>query len=368
MPLARPTTGVVVVALFLLGMLGLFVNDDVVEHPVVKKARCQVIALHPEEMKSDAMQRLDPRKRIEICNKLASWERVDDVAFPSNASSTGTDSISLSAPSTGGGDGVAASGETTTSLMPTSAASTSSNSGEKTVRFVPFPHNSFVGYGPDAGCDWMALPSPSAVPSSSSSANSLLVSSLLGGDRRRPDKIQQYALDESICVPRNADMRSKLHLFSTEEARQCLRDVTLVVAGDSYTKQLFIGLGEVLLGQPSRSELTNYNIREKIRREMEGKLRAFRDGDGRNLDVRWECVQECYGQLSPFANRCSQCVNGIRNNQTSSRTAFVVGATVHVYVKEHKSVNRTTEQLRQFIEATSGDGKGVIFMSGPSYS
>jgi hypothetical protein len=44
-------------------------------------------------------------------------------------------------------------------------------------------------------------------------------------------------------------------LFSTEEAKACLSKVTLLVAGDSYNRQLFIGLSDIILGNPSNDEL-----------------------------------------------------------------------------------------------------------------
>jgi len=117
----------------------------------------------------------------------------------------------------------------------------SSNSTASVVRFVPFPHNKF-GYGNDAFCDWKTL-----------SSNDPIVPSLLGS--QAPDQIQKAALRESICVPGSTTLLSKLHLFSTEQAKSCLSNITLMVAGDSYNKQLLIRLSDIVLGNASNDEM-----------------------------------------------------------------------------------------------------------------
>ena len=134
---------------------------------------------------------------------------------------------------------------------PIAASSNTATTGS--VRFVPFPHNR-LGYGMDAACDWKAL-----------ALNDPLAQSLLGQNSLTPpDAIQRAALKHSICVPRNETLRSRLHLFSTKEAKQCLANVTLMIAGDSYNKQLFIGLADILIGDPTNKKILGSQRRTKI--------------------------------------------------------------------------------------------------------
>jgi hypothetical protein len=124
----------------------------------------------------------------------------------------------------------------------------SSNSTAPAVRFAPLSHNNL--YGNDVFCEWKTSP-----------INDPVVASLLG--TQAPNQIQKAALRESICVPRNETLLSELHLFSTEEAKACLSNVTLMVAGDSYNQQLFIGLSDIIIGNPS-----NVEIRDGTRRNV----------------------------------------------------------------------------------------------------
>ena len=139
-------------------------------------------------------------------------------------------------------------------LAPSAAAShDSTGTTSSSVRFVPFPHNR-LGYGMDAACDWKAL-----------GLSDPLAQSLLGRNSvTPPDAIQRAALKHSICIPRNETLRSRLHLFSTKEAKQCLANVTLMIAGDSYNKQLFIGLADILVGDPTNQNIPGSQRRTKI--------------------------------------------------------------------------------------------------------
>ena len=53
-----------------------------------------------------------------------------------------------------------------------------------------------------------------------------------------------------------------LHLFSAAEARSCLRGKRVVMLGDSYTIQTYIGLSDILLGTVSNREFRERNETE----------------------------------------------------------------------------------------------------------
>ena len=44
-------------------------------------------------------------------------------------------------------------------------------------------------------------------------------------------------------------LNSTIHVFSSEEARECLSSRRVVVSGDSHTKQLFVAMADILVGE-----------------------------------------------------------------------------------------------------------------------
>ena len=127
----------------------------------------------------------------------------------------------------------------------------------KGVEFVPFPHNS-LAVGTSATCQWRAMAAKKSDP---------VVQSLLGGDSQTPDLIQVKALEEGVCVPNdNVGSRPKLHLFSTQQAKDCLSNITLALGGDSYMRNLFIGLGETLFGNPTNNLVPDGSFRNSVLR------------------------------------------------------------------------------------------------------
>ena len=114
-------------------------------------------------------------------------------------------------------------------------------------------HNLAISFRPGgrtvANCTWEAWPSDAAA---------LLVGT---NDKSTLDAIQRAALTEGICVPHSS--RSRVHIFSSQQAIQCLspdhqnnKPIRLVISGDSYNRQLFISLADILLGNPSNERRT----------------------------------------------------------------------------------------------------------------
>ena len=93
------------------------------------------------------------------------------------------------------------------------------------VSFVPFPHNT-LGSGIDMKCEWETR-------------------NLLAGDDS--DSTQRAAFAEGICVPPR--LNASIHVFSSAEAKECLRSRRMIISGDSFMKQQFIGLTDILLSK-----------------------------------------------------------------------------------------------------------------------
>ena len=149
-----------------------------------------------------------------------------------------------------------------------------------TARFVPFPHRE-IGIGKDAICLWSSK--------DSLDRGDKAVTSLLGSDLSSPDQIQTKLLQDTICIPEAPTETAKLHLFSSAEARQCLANVTLLVSGDSYSRNMFIGLSEILLAEPSDLVIVNGTIR-RILLTQYGEVSVYRHPLVGQLSVRKDKV------------------------------------------------------------------------------
>lgn len=105
---------------------------------------------------------------------------------------------------------------------------------------------------------------------------------LLGAVGCHTDRIQEAALREGAYfsgdVPR---------LYSTIEARACLRGKRVVFAGDSHCKQLFIGLVDVLQGEPSNVEIHSSRERNMHLEVAEATAASFLQQMG--IHVSWNC-------------------------------------------------------------------------------
>mmetsp|Transcript_7079 Transcript_7079/g.17394 ORF Transcript_7079/g.17394 Transcript_7079/m.17394 type:complete len:344 (+) Transcript_7079:174-1205(+) len=212
------------------------------------------------------------------------------------------------------------------------------------VKFVPFPHRN-VGTGDvGAGCNWSTVPiSDDDMPETY-------------------DLIQRAAFREGICIP-SSDQR--LHVFSTAQAIECLsstvqhRNISLIMSGDSYNRQLFIGLVDILLGRAWNVEILNGGIRKELTEQAFEEIKTYVENDPNFPLVQFVCIEECYGRQT--LERCSRCINQLVNRR--SDTVAVVGTFVHVLVRHKDNVTATYDEITKFIEETDN----LIFNSNPCY-
>ena len=224
------------------------------------------------------------------------------------------------------------------------------------VFFVPFPHRN-IGVGiAAAACEWQYR--------DATNFRDPFVASLLGRDFRTVDTVQSQALSEMICIPRDLNQIFELHVYSAAQARKCLGNVTLGLAGDSYTRNLFIELGAVLFGTTTNVEIVGGKHRSDLLHMMNEDIEGYRDQwDAYFPDVRWICHEECYGKQAGFVELCSGCLKRFRSSLSGDGKDVVtfVGAGTHFW---DDNITATMDTFRRFWNATPE----TIFATLVSYS
>jgi hypothetical protein len=145
---------------------------------------------------------------------------------------------------------------------------------------------------------------------------------MMGSSSAALDPIQNAAYTDGICLPVN----SSLHVFSMVEAIECL--ISVIISGDIYTHQLFIGLADILLGRPPNNEIRNQTFRLELIERSNAELAARHVNDTSFPDVQYpmECFWGCYGSRSSryrFSTLCSMCINNV--TRVSDSAVAVVG-------------------------------------------
>ena len=226
--------------------------------------------------------------------------------------------------------------------------------------FSPFPHRS-TGSGKEATCTWITR----TVPQNVNKSDAMLYPNGANGNYS-PDEVQRRAFADGICLPEDPLLASNIHVFSAAEGIECLspsrgEKIRVVVAGDSYNMQLFIGLADVLLKRVSNEEIRNGTQRRTVLEETASVIgQKLKNGTG-FPNIQFVCDPECYGKFKvPFSEQCSKCINQFTKNQN---TVAVVGAGVHIYADHDGRTNETLNEILKFFHMADR----VIFNSFPNY-
>lgn len=192
-------------------------------------------------------------------------------------------------------------------------------------QFVPHPHRSWARKYTSWACTWHS-----------------------DARARGSDTITTAILREGCC---GHDIDSfPVFLLSSAQARACIANRTILVSGDSYTIQLFVGLADILTGMPSKTEITGNAVRRAALADAAINLRRV------GANVQFVCKEplECYG-MGPSLQACSACMNRLQAD------VRIVGTTIHLL--EH---NRATTA-----SSIADAGKTIdrlLWVSGPAYN
>ena len=208
------------------------------------------------------------------------------------------------------------------------------------VKFIPYPHKT-LGSGNAMKCNWTTIP--------------------LNETNNTYDYTQQKAFSEGVCIPQNIS----IHIFSSNEAIECLYSKRIIISGDSYNKQLFIGLGDVLLSKHIQNgkEILDWTKRNEVTAVTNSVLATRYKNDPAFPNVQYKCERQCYGNHAtrPFNEVCAECINSYTEDDN---TVAVVGAGIHLTKNETLREGRSTvEEMKKFLD----QAKKVIWVSMPSY-
>jgi hypothetical protein len=288
------------------------------------------------------------------------------------------------------------------------------------VKSIPYPYRR-IGAGPtDALCKWRTFDTKPAkgqyekwqaslqewwpsVPRYPSAPGSDVLTTKKRHNTSKTtdmyfDAIQAAALREGICVPTSKSAWDNLHIFSTADARRCLayappgknpRRRRLLVAGDSYTRQLFIGAYDIVMGIPSNNEIRDGSERRRITLNVTARLkRTFEESTSQkqqsNLpfpELDFVCFDECYGKnrTTSFSLSCSKCLLGvvslpkkppkIKDNGFQKikdvENVIVVGVGIHVVHSFGRNGVKGRDELEAFVKKTSH--LPIVLVTTPSY-
>jgi len=221
---------------------------------------------------------------------------------------------------------------------------------QRRVRFIPYPHKT-LGSGAAVQCQWETRRFTNA------SASSALL-----------DFTQRNAYTEGVCIP--PTLNNTLHIFSSAEAIECLssdvqkRDIRLILSCDSYMKQLYIGLADILLSKHNSGgkEIKDSSMRSKVLATAQHWMdNRHRKKNSTFPFVKYRCEEECYGKKS--LDRCSECIDQFSGN-SSSHDVWVVGFGIHTYNRVKTST--AVKEINRFLDKEEEKNR-TIYVGPPYY-
>ena len=175
------------------------------------------------------------------------------------------------------------------------------------------------------------------------------------------DKIQSVALLDGIFIPNITKGNGRIyHIYSSQEARRCLAGKTVYICGDSYMEQMFIGLGDILLGDPTNVEMHNSPTRNSVCHDRSESLKKITDLH--NIDYAFSyCI---HGDLNCFMDQFLKI-----KSQWSRIHAVVLHCLVHdidIHGTSENSAKNYMLKLGSIFNFTK-QGLPLTWATGPSY-
>eukprot|EP00984_Skeletonema_dohrnii_P031131 scaffold23237_cov136-Skeletonema_dohrnii-CCMP3373.AAC.3 len=221
------------------------------------------------------------------------------------------------------------------------------------VRFIPYPHKT-LGSGASVQCQWETRHN---IPTNNTSTTLL-------------DFTQRNAYIEGVCIP--PTIHDTLHIFSSAEAIECLsseiqhREIRVILSGDSYMKQLYIGLADILLSKhiSDDRQMRDSQQRKKVLSTAHYWMKKRHETNATFPFVQYQCEDECYGKNA--LDVCSQCISSFSGNTNHSNDVWVVGVGIHTYARANRQVDTAVQNIQQFLN-TEQQHNRTIYVSPPHF-
>ena len=177
------------------------------------------------------------------------------------------------------------------------------------------------------------------------------------------DLIQRKAVEEGWLDTLPLPHR----LFSTSEARQCLRSRRIAFIGDSYVRILFNGMADILLGEPGSTETTTRQSRTFMQNQRVVKLNEETLHHGDSFpQLKW-LLEECYYKsiqclIDRFLNReFASTLRALRLD------ALFISSVTHSLSEVHGKTPTYIRQLDQLLKIAKFELRlNISWVSAPS--
>ena len=234
------------------------------------------------------------------------------------------------------------------------------------IKFIPYPHKS-IASGTSAACHWETIDQHN---------NTQRITKLTGNTKL--DYTQQSALSQGICT--SPSLEEQYHIFSSAEAIDCLSSSssTIVLTGDSYMKQMYNGLADILLSKhvSGDEEIVHSNQRNRILQMAETLLvnRRQRIGNSSFPLVIFGCQPElCYGKAN-ILNTCSECIQ-TTSAQYNHQVLWVLGIGIHSISRHYqcnktnyeRAIHSTMDEITTLLNRQRQQSRNVIWVSSPGF-
>lgn len=178
---------------------------------------------------------------------------------------------------------------------------------------------------------------------------------------RNIDFIQDRARKDGYYVVYNNNNKPiDIHIFSTYEAAECLRNKRIIIVGDSYMKQMYIGAVDIMLQNPSNTIIEGGRFREIISRQAAKFLSKSKAIKSRNIHLSYDdkCI---HSSLNCLMN------NIMRNKYYRQADYLISNILVHDLENNKNHTSRLTDYLGNLEKLFAFPNSKLLWVTGPSY-
>ena len=232
----------------------------------------------------------------------------------------------------------------------------------RTVVYLKYNNNSSIDDKKDKSSKVSMVPYPGLKKYNGFLPHGQWISGTYSDDMTRyeADFLQFRARKDGYYVSSNNSKPINLHIFSTYEAAECLRNKRVIIVGDSYMKQMFIGAVDVMLQNPSNTEIEGGKYRELVSRQAAKCLSQSRAIKIRNIHLSYDdkCVHSNLNCL----------INNLEKNRYYRQADYLISnILVHDLESNQNRSTRLSEYVNNLEVLFANPKSKLMWVTGPSY-